>query len=175
MAFDEGPSPEAWRFVLTIWVYPLFPLLMAISAWIAFACGVFCLIVAGMIVDQTLISLGVKAERIRHDQTYLAAVRFVRVIGILLFAYAMALRYIVGRSLDPNNLRSFFGLYLIGLVLWAGMLTFLIFTRSVLLAAIAAGGLLEWLVIAVVLLFEYKKPQSWEPVRPDDKTENSDN
>ena len=37
MAFDEGSSPEAWRMVLTVWAYPLFPLIMAIGAWIAFA------------------------------------------------------------------------------------------------------------------------------------------
>jgi hypothetical protein len=37
MAFDAGESPEAWAFVLTVWAYPLFPLVMAIGAWIAFA------------------------------------------------------------------------------------------------------------------------------------------
>jgi hypothetical protein len=37
MAFDEGSSPVAWAIVLTVWAYPLFPLLMAISAWVAFA------------------------------------------------------------------------------------------------------------------------------------------
>jgi len=37
MAFDEGSSPEAWRFVIAVWAYPLFPLVMAIGAWIAFA------------------------------------------------------------------------------------------------------------------------------------------
>jgi len=37
MAFDEGQSPEAWTFVLAVWAYPLFPLVMAIGAWIAFA------------------------------------------------------------------------------------------------------------------------------------------
>jgi len=37
MAFDEGSSPEAWRFVIIVWAYPLFPLVMAIGAWIAFA------------------------------------------------------------------------------------------------------------------------------------------
>jgi uncharacterized membrane protein len=36
MAFDEGSSPVAWTIVLTVWAYPLFPLLMAIGAWIAF-------------------------------------------------------------------------------------------------------------------------------------------
>ena len=37
MAFDEGSSPEAWRFVIAVWAYPLFPLVMAIGAWVAFA------------------------------------------------------------------------------------------------------------------------------------------
>jgi uncharacterized BrkB/YihY/UPF0761 family membrane protein len=37
MAFDEGSSPEAWRMVLTVWASPLFPLVMAIGSWIAFA------------------------------------------------------------------------------------------------------------------------------------------
>ncbi len=31
MAFDEGSSPEAWRFVITVWAYPLFPLLLALA------------------------------------------------------------------------------------------------------------------------------------------------
>jgi uncharacterized BrkB/YihY/UPF0761 family membrane protein len=37
MAFDEGSSPEAWRFVIAVWAYPLIPLLLAIGAWVAFA------------------------------------------------------------------------------------------------------------------------------------------
>ena len=37
MAFDSGVTPEAWAFVIAIWAYPLFPLLMAIGAWVAFA------------------------------------------------------------------------------------------------------------------------------------------
>jgi hypothetical protein len=37
MAFDSGDSPEAWRFVIAVWAYPLFPLIMALSAWVAFA------------------------------------------------------------------------------------------------------------------------------------------
>jgi hypothetical protein len=36
MAFDSGESREAWTIVLTVWAYPLFPLLMAIGAWVAF-------------------------------------------------------------------------------------------------------------------------------------------
>ncbi len=37
MAFDEGGSPTAWAIVIGAWAYPLFPLTMAISAWLAFA------------------------------------------------------------------------------------------------------------------------------------------
>ena len=38
MAADEGSSPAVVTFILLIWAYPLFPLVMALSAWIAFAC-----------------------------------------------------------------------------------------------------------------------------------------
>jgi uncharacterized BrkB/YihY/UPF0761 family membrane protein len=37
MAFDEGQSPVAWAIVIAAWAYPLFPLAMALGAWIAFA------------------------------------------------------------------------------------------------------------------------------------------
>jgi uncharacterized BrkB/YihY/UPF0761 family membrane protein len=37
MAFDEGQSPVAWVIVIAAWSYPLFPLVVAIGAWIAFA------------------------------------------------------------------------------------------------------------------------------------------
>ena len=37
MAFDSGESREAWTLVLVVWSYPLFPLLLAIAAWVAFA------------------------------------------------------------------------------------------------------------------------------------------
>jgi len=37
MAFDSGESPEAWAFVIAVWAYPLFPLVMAIGAWTAYA------------------------------------------------------------------------------------------------------------------------------------------
>jgi hypothetical protein len=37
MAFDEGGSPIAWTIFIGAWAYPLFPLVMAIGAWIAFA------------------------------------------------------------------------------------------------------------------------------------------
>lgn len=37
MAFDSGESPQAWAIVITVWSYPLFPIVMAIAAWIAYA------------------------------------------------------------------------------------------------------------------------------------------
>jgi hypothetical protein len=37
MAADSGSSPEVLTFILAVWAYPLFPLVMAIGAWIAFA------------------------------------------------------------------------------------------------------------------------------------------
>jgi hypothetical protein len=37
MAFDEGGSRTAWTIVICAWSYPLFPLIMAIGAWVAFA------------------------------------------------------------------------------------------------------------------------------------------
>ena len=37
MAFDSGDSQVAWAIVIGAWSYPLFPLIMAISAWVAFA------------------------------------------------------------------------------------------------------------------------------------------
>jgi len=37
MAFDSGQTPQAWAFVITVWSYPIFPIAMAIGAWIAYA------------------------------------------------------------------------------------------------------------------------------------------
>lgn len=37
MAFDSGVTQEAWNIVLAVWAYPIFPLVMVISAWIAYA------------------------------------------------------------------------------------------------------------------------------------------
>ncbi|MGA7194130.1 MAG: hypothetical protein WBW94_10900 [Anaerolineales bacterium] len=37
MAFDAGETTQAWIFVIAVWSYPIFPIVMAIGAWIAFA------------------------------------------------------------------------------------------------------------------------------------------
>jgi hypothetical protein len=37
MTFDSGVTPEAWTFVITVWSYPIWPLVLAIASWIAYA------------------------------------------------------------------------------------------------------------------------------------------
>jgi hypothetical protein len=37
MAFDSGVTQEAWNFVIVVWLYPVWPILFAIAAWIAYA------------------------------------------------------------------------------------------------------------------------------------------
>jgi hypothetical protein len=37
MAFDSGSTPEAWTFVIIVWSYPIIPLILVITAWIAYA------------------------------------------------------------------------------------------------------------------------------------------
>jgi hypothetical protein len=37
MAFDSGVTQEAWNFVIAVWLYPIFPIVMVIAAWIAYA------------------------------------------------------------------------------------------------------------------------------------------
>ncbi len=37
MAFDSGVTQEAWNVVIAVWLYPVFPLVMIIGAWIAYA------------------------------------------------------------------------------------------------------------------------------------------
>ncbi len=37
MAFDSGATRQAWTLVIAVWSYPLFPIVLAVGAWIAFA------------------------------------------------------------------------------------------------------------------------------------------
>jgi hypothetical protein len=37
MAFDSGVTAQAWTFVIVVWSYPLWPIVFAIAAWIAYA------------------------------------------------------------------------------------------------------------------------------------------
>lgn len=37
MAFDSGVTQDAWNFVIAVWLYPIWPILFAIAAWVAYA------------------------------------------------------------------------------------------------------------------------------------------
>lgn len=37
MAFDSGVSAQAWAFVITVWSYPIWPIVFTIASWIAYA------------------------------------------------------------------------------------------------------------------------------------------
>ncbi len=39
MALDSGQTREAWTSVISVWSYPIFPIAMAVGAWIAYARG----------------------------------------------------------------------------------------------------------------------------------------
>ena len=36
MAFDSGVTQEAWNFVIAVWLYPVWPIVFAISSWVAY-------------------------------------------------------------------------------------------------------------------------------------------
>jgi hypothetical protein len=133
--------------------------LIKFNAWYALACGVFCLMVAPMIVDNALVSLGARPERVMQDETYLLAVSFVRIVGILLLVYTLTIRLLL-KHFDLKDVRGFFALWAAGLLSWGGMFLIVIFTKSAILASACGVGLLEWLLIPAVLLFIYKSPSS---------------
>lgn len=134
--------------------------LIKFNAWYALACGVFCLLVAPMIVDSALVSLGARPERVMQDETYLLAVSFVRIAGILLFVYAMTMRLLLKQNFDVQEIRGFFALWSVGLLNWGGTFLIVIFTKNAILASVCGVGLLEWLLIPAVLLFTYKSPSN---------------
>jgi len=37
MAFDSGVTQEAWNFVIAVRLYPIWPIVFAITAWVAYA------------------------------------------------------------------------------------------------------------------------------------------
>lgn len=36
MSFDSGVTQEAWNFVIAVWLYPIWPIVFTITAWIAY-------------------------------------------------------------------------------------------------------------------------------------------
>ncbi len=137
--------------------------LVKFNAWYALACGIFCLMIASIIVDSALLSLGVRPERILQDETYLLAVSFVRIVGILFIAYSLVVRMLLRQHFDLENLRADFALWAAGLLVWGGIFLILMFTKSAILASACGIGLLEWLLIPAVMLFSYKNTGNWKP------------
>ena len=37
MTFDSGVTPDAWNFVIAVWLYPIWPIVFAVAAWLAYA------------------------------------------------------------------------------------------------------------------------------------------
>jgi len=37
MAFDSGVTQESWNFVIAVWLYPIWPIVFAVAAWVAYA------------------------------------------------------------------------------------------------------------------------------------------
>ena len=37
MAFDSGVTQYAWNFVIAVWLYPIWPIVFAVAAWLAYA------------------------------------------------------------------------------------------------------------------------------------------
>ncbi len=140
--------------------------LVKINAWYAFACGIFALIVAPTIVNEALLSMGLKPEHIVPNQMYITAVTFVRGLGVLLLVYTFLIRILMKTEFDLKNLRQYFTLLAVGVLLWGGILLFIVSTRSIWLNVVASVGLLEWLISPVWMIFNYKQREDWRPVRP---------
>ncbi len=139
--------------------------LIKFNAWLAFACGVFALILAPQIVDSAAVAMGQRPDRVSRDEVYLVAVSLLRVCGILLLAFSTLVR-IVLKSFDPlEHVRVTLTVFAIGLLVWGGTLLFLIPTKSAILLTVIAVALLEWLAIPLWLLFNYKKTDDWKSVK----------
>lgn len=143
--------------------------LFKLNAWYAFACGVFCLILAPQVVTNALVGLGVPPRRIAADEAFLTAVSLVRVCGVLFFGYAFLMRIVLKGQFGLERLRLVFTVFAVGLLVWGGAFLFLLSLRSPILASVTGLGLLESVLIPVAVLFEYKKQSEWKSVRPEDQ------
>lgn len=146
----------------TPYLVGVLPKLIKLNAWLAFACGVFALIMAPQIIDAAAIAMGQRPDRVNRDEVYLVAVSLLRVCGILMLAYSTLAR-IVLKSFEPlEHVRVTLTVFAIGLLVWGGTLLFLIPTRSAILLTVVAIALLEWLAVPLWLLFNYKKTDDWK-------------
>ncbi len=140
--------------------------LFKLNAWMAFACGVFALMMATQIVDGAAMAMGQRPERINRDELYFVAVTFVRVCGILILAYSALVRIMLKSYNLIDNLRVTMTIFALGLLVWGGMLVFLIPTKFPILLSVLAVALLQWLMVPLWLLFNYKKSNDWTSVKP---------
>ena len=105
--------------------------LIKINAWYAFACGIFALMVAPMVVKEALLSMGLKPEHIYTNETFFVATTFVRSVGVLLLCFTFLVRMLLKSQFDLHNLRQYFTLLAVGALLWGGTLIFVVSTRSI--------------------------------------------
>ncbi len=139
--------------------------LINFSIWYTFACGVFALMVPHLIVNDALISLGERSGRIVTDSNYFVAVSILRVAGLLFLAFAMSLKILIKLGWTMENLRVTLTIVAINIFVWGGSFIFLISTKSAVTLSVTGLALLLWLVIPLLLLFDYKKTDSWQSVK----------
>ena len=139
--------------------------LIKFSIWYTFACGIFALIVPHLITNDALIALGERSGRVVPDSTYIVAVSVVRVSALLFLAFAMSLKLIIRQGWTLDDLKMTLTIVAINLLVWGGSFIFLLSTKSAVLLSVTGLALLLWLIIPLLLLFDYKKTDSWESVK----------
>lgn len=139
--------------------------LINFSIWYTFACGVFALMVPHLAVNDALISMGERSGRIVTDNTYFVAVSLLRVAGLLFLAFAMSMKIQIKLGWTIDNLKLTLTVVAINVLVWGGSFVFLLSTKSAVTLSVTGLALLIWLVIPLMLLFDYKKTDSWESVK----------
>ncbi len=137
------------------------------AIWYTFACGIFALIAPHFLVNDALTSMAGRSGRIVPDNTYFLAVSVLRVVGILLLAYATSLHLLIKQGWNQDNLKLTLTVVAVNVLIWVAAFVFLISTKSAVALTIVGLALLVWLVIPLLLLFDYNKTDSWKSVRQD--------
>ena len=125
------------------------------------------MIVPHFLVNDALTSMAGRSGRIVPDNTYFLAVSVLRVVGILLLAYATSLHLLIKQGWNQDNLKLTLTVVAVNVLIWVAAFVFLISTKSAVALTIVGLALLVWLVIPLILLFDYKKTDSWKSVRQD--------
>lgn len=108
-----------------------------------------------------------RSGRIVPDNTYFLAVSILRVVGILLLAYATSLHLLIKQGWNQDNLKLTLTVVAVNVLIWVAAFVFLVSTKSAVALTIVGLALLVWLVIPLLLLFDYNKTDSWKSVRQD--------